>query len=159
MKPNRYETRLSADQEPGFWEWLKKEHDAGNILQNDYSFYMDHGFGYDYDFRAAYAAGLKPGENGHWPDIGKKPNHPTFSVESKYAKESGTTPGRWEGERFIPGTPTSSGWQLPTLSDIPAVHEGKPVHFKNHKDNFLFRFLKSMSMGRIDLDKSASQDE
>jgi hypothetical protein len=28
---------------------------------------------------------LPSAENGHWPDTFKKPNHPTFSVESQYA--------------------------------------------------------------------------
>lgn len=59
--------------------------------------------GADYDLRGAYKAGVRPdGDNGHWPDTFKKPNHPTFSVESKFAKDFPDRAGRWEGETFVP---------------------------------------------------------
>ncbi len=46
---------------------------------------------------------MTPSENGHWPDTFKKPNHPTFSVESQYAKgPDAAKAGRWQGETFIP---------------------------------------------------------
>lgn len=43
--------------------------------------------GSDYD----YAQGGVAGTNGHYTDVGKLPNHPTFSVESKYSNDK--TPG------------------------------------------------------------------
>jgi hypothetical protein len=55
--------------------------------------------GEDYDLQAAYEAGLTP-DKGHFSDIFKKPNHPTFSIESTYWKP-GMAAGRWEGEKFI----------------------------------------------------------
>jgi hypothetical protein len=58
--------------------------------------------GEDYDLRGAWKAGLKPGDDGHWPDTFKRPNHPTFSNESKYADNEGAKPGRWDGDTFIP---------------------------------------------------------
>lgn len=62
--------------------------------------------GDDYDFRAAFNAGIKPDPiTGHWPDTFKKPNHPTFSNESIYAKgENANKAGRWDGDKFIPPT-------------------------------------------------------
>ena len=49
----------------------------------------------DYDLRGAYKAGLLDNveEGMHLPDTFKKPNHITFSKESKYYK-----PGMWAGE-------------------------------------------------------------
>jgi hypothetical protein len=59
--------------------------------------------GHDYDLRGAYKAGVTPDpESGHWPDTFKKPNHPTFSNESQYAKDAPEKAGRWEGETYIP---------------------------------------------------------
>lgn len=61
--------------------------------------------GADYDLRGAYKAGLLPDEQtGHWLDTYKKPNHPTFSVESQYAGSG--NPGHWTGKDhdiYIPG--------------------------------------------------------
>lgn len=82
-----FNTILSPDQEGEFRRW-KQRH-----APND--------SGHDYDLRWAFAAGMKPDpESGHWPDTFKKPNHPTFSDQSKYAKHG--TPGSWDGETFVP---------------------------------------------------------
>jgi hypothetical protein len=56
--------------------------------------------GADYDLRGAYADGMDRDPSGHLPDTYKKPNHPTFSDESKYAPYG--NPGHWVGERFVP---------------------------------------------------------
>lgn len=59
--------------------------------------------GEDYDLLAAFRAGIVPDANGHWPDLFKLPNHPTFSVESIYAVGANANrAGRWEGATFIP---------------------------------------------------------
>jgi len=53
----------------------------------------------DYDYRAAFAAGLTPDARGHMPDTYKKTNHITYSAESLAAKEKGAPePGRWDGD-------------------------------------------------------------
>lgn len=58
--------------------------------------------GYDYDLRGAFKAGSTPdAASGHFPDTFKKPNHPTFSVESQYARQPEFA-GRWSGETFLP---------------------------------------------------------
>lgn len=81
-----FDTILSDEQAAGYPAWKQQ--------------YAPKDSGQDYDLRGAYAAGLKPAANGHWADTFKKPNHPTFSDQSRYAGYG--TPGRWEGERFIP---------------------------------------------------------
>ena len=71
---------------PSYEEWKKKHAPKDS--------------GKDYDLVAAWQKGLVP-QNGHFPDTYKFPNHPTFSVESKYF-QPGMPAGRWEGETFIP---------------------------------------------------------
>lgn len=90
-RADSYETRLSGTEEQRFDEWRRKYVRPGDT-------------GEDYDFRGAFKAGLHPDpENGHWPDTFKKPNHPTFSNESKYAKgQLATYAGHWKGETFVP---------------------------------------------------------
>src|SRR6266446_2227916 len=83
---NQYETRLSPEEETKFQAW--KQQNAPNDS------------GVDYDLRGAYQAGLQPVENGHWPDTFKKPNHPTFSDQSIYAKDRPDLAGRWEGDKY-----------------------------------------------------------
>ena len=82
-----FDTRLGPKNEASFQEWKKK-----------YAHPQDTGA--DYDLRGAFKAGVKPDAKGHFPDTFKKPNHPTFSNESRYARFG--TPGHWEGDKFIP---------------------------------------------------------
>jgi hypothetical protein len=86
LAQGQYDTKLSEAEEVAFQKW-KKQHAPKDS-------------GLDYDLRGAFKSGFKPDEAGHWPDLYKKPNHPTFSDQSIYAKEG--NPGRWEGENFIP---------------------------------------------------------
>lgn len=84
-----YDTKLTAEDEKKFLAWKKE--------------YAPKDSGYDYDLRGAFKAGLKPNpKSGHWPDTYKKPNHPTFSNESKYAKDRPDLAGHWEGDKYIP---------------------------------------------------------
>lgn len=64
--------------------------------------YAPNDSGIDYDFRAAYLAGVLPDESGHWPDTYKLPNHPTFSDESIYAEQNPDAAGHWVGDTYIP---------------------------------------------------------
>lgn len=87
-----YNTQLSPEEESKFQSW--KAQNAPNDS------------GADYDLRGAYKAGLtKDIASGHWPDTYKKPNHPTFSEESIYAKDRPDLAGHWEGEnhdQYVP---------------------------------------------------------
>lgn len=88
-KPTNYETALSPQDEQSFQKWKTT--------------YAPHDSGMDYDLRGAFKEGLTPDpQTGHWPDTYKKPNHPTFSVESKYAKDAPDLAGSWQGDKYIP---------------------------------------------------------
>jgi len=54
-----------------------------------------------YDYRGAFLAGVSRGPEGHWPDTFKQHGHPTFSIESQYARGPEDA-GHWEGHRFVP---------------------------------------------------------
>ena len=79
---DRYNTKLSPEDEERYQKWAKDNH-----RENDT---------WDYDMRGAWKAGVVQSENGHFPDTYKKPNHPTMSDESIYAKEGNH--GRWVNE-------------------------------------------------------------
>lgn len=84
-----YDTPLNPMEESQFQVWKNK--------------WAPHDSGYDYDLRGAYKAGLTPNpDTGHWPDTFKKPNHPTFSNQSIYAKDRPEIAGSWNGETYIP---------------------------------------------------------
>lgn len=103
----KFNTPLSSTEEQKFQQWKNK--------------YAPLDSGEDYDLRGAFKAGVTPAANGHWPDTWKKPNHPTFSNESQYAKFG--KPGSWDGERFIPpGAPVA-----PRRGVVPAPAPGGPV--------------------------------
>jgi hypothetical protein len=72
--------------------------------------------GYDYDLRGAFKAGLTPDpKTGHWPDTFKKPNHPTFSNESIYAKIRPDLAGQWAGanrDQYVSPSPIGAVKQL-----------------------------------------------
>lgn len=70
----QYNTPLPQGSQAGFQQWL-------STLPQD----MDK-TGRDYDLQGAYLAGLSTAGNGHLTDTFKKPNHPTFSVESQYSR-------------------------------------------------------------------------
>lgn len=99
QQPADFETKLTPAEETNFQNWKAK--------------YAPNDSGADYDLRGAFKAGLTPDPaSGHWPDTFKKPNHPTFSNESQYAKDMPGKAGHWEGDKFIPpGTkPKDPDW-------------------------------------------------
>lgn len=83
-----FNTILSQSEEKGFQNWKSQNapRDSGE----------------DYDLRGAYKSGLqRDSESGHMSDKYKKPNHPTFSDESIYAKEAPDKAGHWNGNTFV----------------------------------------------------------
>lgn len=82
-----YDTALSPDDETKFQKWkgVNAPKDSGE----------------DYDLRGAYKEGLSKQANGHWSDKYKKPNHPTFSDQSQYAKDTPEKAGHWKGDTYI----------------------------------------------------------
>jgi hypothetical protein len=98
-----YETPLSREEESRFQDWKQR--------------YAPRDSGEDYDLRGAFKAGVKPDpRSGHWPDTYKKPNHPTFSDQSKYALPG--MAGRWDGESYSPAPePFQAGGEVGGLVD------------------------------------------
>ena len=86
---NQYNTLLSPEEERAYQQEYSPEDS------------------YDYDMRGAFTRGIAPGENGHYPDTFKKPNHPTFSDQSQYHGKDGYYGGSWQkmgdGWQFVPG--------------------------------------------------------
>lgn len=64
--------------------------------------YGNHDSGRNYDYAGAWMDGVTPNENGHWPDTYKLPNHPTFSTDSRLAKQFPDMAGTWKGEQYTP---------------------------------------------------------
>lgn len=86
---DKYDTKLLPSEEMKFQQWKAKNapRDSGE----------------DYDLRGAYKEGLtRDIESGHWSDKYKKPNHPTFSDQSKYAKDEPKKAGHWNGDQYVP---------------------------------------------------------
>lgn len=82
----------SPDEMPSFIKWLEKN----NVTEPFHP--AQH-----YDYVGAWRSGMSrgKGEDGHFLDTFKTPNHPTFSVESQYYRK-GLPAGRWEGVKYIP---------------------------------------------------------
>lgn len=96
-----YDTALTPEEELQFQTWKQQ-----NAPRDS---------GFDYDLRGAYKAGVVPAgpeagvNEGHWPDTYKKPNHPTFSTQSKYAKDRPDLAGSWNGNQYIPTSRADGG--------------------------------------------------
>lgn len=88
----RFGTSMPMDREKDWQRWA-----ARNVPQGD--------TGQDYDYTGAFLAGQeRGGPDGHLPDTFKRPNHETFSVESKYAPLAPDKAGYWgpDGEYVAP---------------------------------------------------------
>jgi hypothetical protein len=133
----RYITPLTADERPQFDAWK-----AQNAPKDS---------GYDYDLQGAYKAGMLPDPaTGHWDDRFKKPNEPTFSTFSQYAKDRPDRAGTWSGNTWVPPAPppvpvprpnmTRGGQALPasggTGSDSLDNDYAKQVQTREQQNSF-----------------------
>jgi hypothetical protein len=101
----RWNTTLTATQESQFvaWKLINAPSDSGA----------------DYDYRGAFLAGITADPNtGHWPDTFKKPNHPTFSNESKYAYLMPHYAGYWSGANYVSPDRTKTHYVSMSLTEI-----------------------------------------
>lgn len=108
-QPSPYDTKLSADEETAFKAW--KAQNAPNDS------------GADYDLRGAFKSSLtRDPASGHMLDTFKKPNHPTFSNESKYGRvpyAAAAQAGQWAGanhDQYVP-----AGQAVGTPPALPAT--------------------------------------
>lgn len=132
-----YETELTEGAKPGYEVWRAR------VAPGDP--------GLDYDYAGAYAAGEGRGSSGHMTDEFKKPNHPTFSDESMYARYEPGSAGSWNGETYVPAKGASPVWlrQYMAQADqdgvlrpseaqymaqyVPAREDGGPVKGSDEK--------------------------
>ena len=91
VDPNdtRWNTALTVDEESQYQAWrLTYDVEVADEV--------------DYDYRGAFKVGITPEPTTlHWPDTYKKPNHATFSNESKYAYLMPHKAGYWNGETYV----------------------------------------------------------
>ena len=87
---DRYNTKLTPAEEKAYQAWAKAEGRERDV--------------YDYDLRGAWrelqSGSMSEDERGHLGDKYKKPNHPTFSTQSKYSTAE-TPGGVWSEENGI----------------------------------------------------------
>lgn len=90
---DNYNTDLSPKAEEKFQIWLKgQSKDKGKDMSKDLI---------DYDLRGFWKAGAHADDtSGHGPDTYKKPNHPTFSDESKYSGMMAPHGGNYMGGKW-----------------------------------------------------------
>lgn len=103
--PVSFDTTLAPDQEAKFQTWK-----AANAPKDS---------GADYDLRGAFQAGVTRSDNGHFPDTFKKPNHPTFSNQSKYAAIRPDLAGSWNGETYVPAGGPANPFGDQAAPDVP----------------------------------------
>lgn len=89
---NRYNTELPPELENQYKQWIQTLPESQRSTR-------------DYDLRGYFLAGINNedgiqlynrGDEQHFIDRFKKPNHPTFSNESKYSGQNGFIGGQWE---------------------------------------------------------------
>jgi hypothetical protein len=104
---NQYNTALSPGDEARFQKWL-----SDNDRQSDLA---------DYDMRGWFKENGTQASNGHFTDQYKKPNHPTFSVESQYNGVDGYNGGTWGGDdknpTFAPSQTNLANMKVEALRD------------------------------------------
>lgn len=89
MPEDAYTTALSGQELTAFKKWLAAlSEKSGRDMSRD---------SVDYDMQGAFKAGEGQSEDGHFTDRFKKPNHMTFSTDSKYSGKQ-FTGGKWEKE-------------------------------------------------------------
>ncbi len=125
MYIDRFNTPLTKKEQKEFDEWVAKESERqGRDILMDKGAYDVQGFWKSGDYK-------KMDEDGHGSDKWKKPNHPTFSNQSKYHGVDGFYGGNW--------TP-KSGYQ-PSKQTVdmygPSYYSwlfGKEPHRREHLD-------------------------
>ena len=98
----QYSTPLSREQEEKFQRWYQSYANMNGLDPNADA--KEHYYDYRGFWRENGPASNAAIEKGHFPDTYKTPGHPTFSVESKYAKMAPGLAGTWneKGEWVAP---------------------------------------------------------
>jgi hypothetical protein len=123
-----YNTELSAPEQDSFNGWVKDQSDkTGRDVGKDV---------YDYDLQGYWQKNAGDSEDGpqltggHLTDEFKKPNHPTFSDQSKYHGVAGNEGGTWEQ---LPGGESGvQAWSFKPGATNLEHHE--PAELKSYFD-------------------------
>lgn len=111
---DKYNTKLTPEQEKQFRKWVQQESQkvGRNIIVDLY----------DYDLRGLFLEGSNLLDNGHAWDTYKKPNHPTFSTESKYSGVDGYVGGKWREDKNgrWSFTPSATNFQMNSVGRLKA---------------------------------------
>lgn len=116
---NNFNTQLSPQEESEYQKWAKE-----NGREDD---------DIDYDMRGAWLSNAGQSENGHYPDDFKKPNHPTFSDQSKYHGSDDPN-----GGVFVAGK-----WSV-TKDGVDTFEPSKEMLQKTHPVWFLKEYMQKV---------------
>ncbi len=114
---NRYNTPLNDENESQFQKWMQTQTSKrpdGRSLENDL---------YDYDLRGWWRKNPDSDiTDQHLTDEFKKPNHPSFSDQSKYHGQDGHEGGQWQVQpdgswAFTPGKSNMEHYSKDDLND------------------------------------------
>jgi hypothetical protein len=134
---------LNAEQQNSYQTWLNQmEHAVGHDLPVD-----------DYDMQGAFLSGVAPSANNHFSDEFKKPNHMTFSTDSRYSGH-GYTGGRWakgaNGDWSFYASPDNLRFHSPAelLSYFQTVEPDSTLYLPGDQTPFYQPKTKRMASGR-----------
>jgi hypothetical protein len=123
MYRDRFNTQLNKDEQNLFAEWVAKESERqGRDIIMDKGAYDVQGFWKSGDYK-------KMDQDNHGTDTWKKPNHPTFSNQSKYHGIDGFYGGNWNPDGgYQPSKQTASSYGPSYYSRMFAEEPNRPEH-------------------------------
>ena len=128
---DKFNTKLSPEEEAKYQEWATKTGKAGDV--------------YDYDLRGAWkelnSGKMKMADNGHLGDKYKKPNHPTFSDQSIHSGIS------INGKSYIGGSwgnEDGKDTYTPSATNLEFHGEGLSRYFKTREPNVILKTKKGL---------------
>ena len=123
MYTDRFNTQLNKDEQNLFAEWAAKESERqGRDIMMDKGAYDVQGFWKSGDYK-------KMDQDNHGTDTWKKPNHPTFSNQSKYHGVDGFYGGNWNPNGgYQPSKQTADMYGPGYYNRMFAEEPGRPEH-------------------------------
>ena len=145
MASTEYDTKLTPEEEQKFQTWAAQQSQKmGRDVLMDTE---------DYDLRGLWKENGGFGANGHAPDTYKKPNHPTFSDQSKYSNEQ-TPGGKWSQDdkgqwTFTPSEQNLRAWGPENLKRYFAEREPNAKLVLPEKKQQLYSDMEDTKQGGI----------
>ena len=123
MFRDKYNTELTKEEQKDFDKWVAKESkQQGRDIMMDKGAYDIQGFWKSGDWKNRDA-------DNHGTDTWKKPNHPTFSNQSKYHGEGGWYGGNWtEDAGYQPSKQTLNNYGLDYYNWLFNNEPNRPEH-------------------------------